>query len=161
MREKSPPRLPPLTGFLVLETLSHLPTGFPTIVGAARRAGPFQNLHPYLHPDVIECVEKGVRFLYGLLSDSRTRLHGDSRKNIARPLDLLVVEKRVHVLILVSGAPQNPRPSRALFLALPHWFCVLITGKRPRHQRKPSMLFTRVKNIDVPYIVFFPKKYFF
>jgi len=32
--------------------------------------------------------EKGTGLLYGLLSDRRTRLHGDSRKNIARPLDL-------------------------------------------------------------------------
>ena len=74
---------------------SRLPTGFPTIVGAARRAGPFQNLHSYLHPAHILNFEKGPGLLYGKLSDRRTRLHGDSRKNIARPLDLLVVEKRV------------------------------------------------------------------
>ena len=33
--------------------------------------------------------EKGTGLLYGTLSDARTRLHGDSRKNIARPLDHL------------------------------------------------------------------------
>ena len=74
---------------------SRLPTGFPTIVGAARRAGPFQNLHSYLHPAHILNFEKEPGLLYGKLSDRRTRLHGDSRKNIARPLDLLVVEKHV------------------------------------------------------------------
>ena len=35
--------------------------------------------------------EKGTGLLYGTLSDARTRLHGDSRKNIARPLDHLQV----------------------------------------------------------------------